>query len=197
MKLLVAILAALTLAATATAENLPNPLFDTVASEVAGKPVAVWCESSWDDWVAIGAGAANGFTYPDTATVFLSPRQCETLWALSMKDDVGSFYAASALLTLAHEAIHQRGVTDEGEADCLALPLLQAIAITHFGASLTVAQSYTYTTSRLVSVSKKKRVRVSSTKVGSRQVPNPWLARIETDALRWHQSKPAEYQGTC
>lgn len=197
MKLLSIVAVLVIVVPAAGAANNPNPVFDAVATEVAGKPVSVWCESSWVEWVGVGLADANGVTILDRPIVFVSPRQCETLWALQTGESVGTYHAASALLTLAHESVHQRGITNEAQTDCLALPLVPQIATNHFRVPTTVSQSYTVMTSRRVRVTKTKWIVVKSSKVAVRQIPNPWLEQLAADALRWHQSKPADYQGVC
>lgn len=181
---------------SAGAGNYADPRLDAVASEVAGKPVQVWCETSIIDWVTIGAGNYSGFTFIGIPIVYIAPRQCETLHALLSRENIGSYYAASAILTLAHEAVHQRGVLNEGETDCLALPLVPTLAVKHFGIPATVTVNTVVRSLRLLRV-KTKWVRVFDTKLVAKIVPNPFLALITRDALRWHKSKPAEYQGNC
>ena len=194
------------MAGTASAESQPNPVFDQIATEVAGKPVTVYCENDWYPWIkafeaaGMNGGWVNGFTSQDVATVFVSPRQCETLWALNNRESVGTYYAASALFTLAHEAVHQQGIIDEGVTDCTAMPLVAGIAVRYFGITETITQQYLVpkTIKRTVKVGKKKKtVTVRTSVAATRSDPNPWFEGLKTDILRWHKSKPAEYQGTC
>lgn len=193
-------------AGSAGAANLPNPVFDQIASEVAGKPVSVYCETDWFVWIkafesiGVNGGGINGFTNLSTPTVFVSPRQCETLWALHARENVGTYYAASAVFTLAHEAVHQRGITDEGVTDCTAMPLVAGIAVRYFGIAEFVTQTYLVpkTIKRTVVVGKKKKtITVRTMEQATRQVPNPWFEQFKADTLRWHKAKPAEYQGSC
>ena len=193
-------------AGSAAAENLPNPVFDQVATEVAGKPVSVFCETDWYPWIkffeedGINGGGINGFTSLASPIVFVSPRQCETLWALQSGASVGTYYAASAVFTVAHEAVHQRGITDEGVTDCTALPLVPGLVVKYFGISELVSERYLApkTIKRVVKVGKqKKTVTVRTMVEATRQVPNPWLGDFERDVVRWHKAKPAEYQGNC
>jgi hypothetical protein len=105
-------------------------------------------------------------------------------------------WASSALLTLAHEAVHQRGVTDEGVTDCTALPLVPGLATKFFGIPATVEQTVTATKTIVVRIGKRsKRVRVSYAKTKS--VPNPYLTKLEADAVRWHRLGGPAYQGNC
>lgn len=201
-------------AAAAAAANRPNSIFDLAASEVAGKPVSVWCENSWVAWIQMRQAAGlspegTGFTRAGGAPiVYLSPEICFSLYSLLARESIGTYHAARALLVLAHEAVHQRGIVNEGEADCTALPLLPGLAVRHFGVAETIAEPYTVKNSRWLTLTRtvkidgrrvklSRRVKVTSTTVATRQVANPWLARLATDAHRWHASSPAEYQGGC
>lgn len=197
--LIIAALTAASLVAVpvATAADWHNNTLDQYASAVAGHATSVYCEDSWVEWYSFGANQGIfGFTNPRIPVVYVSPRQCETLQALAYHEDVGTYYAASAMLTLAHEGVHQRGVYDEGAADCTALPLLPGLATQFFGVPQTISEAYTkyiYKTKRIG----KKLVRSVKTRVAYRSVANPWLTRLSSDALRWHRAKPAQYQGNC
>lgn len=192
-----AIFAVLTLMiASARAANNPSPVLDAAASYVAGHPVSVWCETSWSDWLTMtannGVSEAGGFTRAETPVVYLAPDVCEELHALVGKEDVGSFFAADAILTLTHESVHQRGVMDEAVTDCTALGMVSQMATTFFSIPKTVVQQYVKLAYKRVAG---KRVRVSS--IGTRYVANPFLARLVKDATRWHDAKPAQYHGSC
>jgi len=204
--IVLAVLAVAIHAGVANAENQSNSVFDQIATDVAGKPVTVYCEDDWYPWIksfeedGLNGTYVTGFTFPDTPIVFVSPRQCETLWALHERQSVGTYYAASAIFTLAHEAVHQRGIADEGLTDCTALPLVAGLAVKYFGITETVTERYLVpkTIKRTVTVAKKKKtVTVRTTVQATRTVPNPWFQQLKVDTLRWHKAKPAEYQGTC
>jgi hypothetical protein len=201
---LLALVAALALASTARAGDRHLPLLDSIAAEIAGHPTPVYCEDSLAEWVYIGAANASGFTRPGVSPwVYLSPRQCETLWALATHENVGTYYASSAILTLAHEATHQRGgiyanpsdPATEGLTDCAALPLVPTIATRWLGVAATLEETYIATVRRRVAKRPARWVLVAVAR--TRTVPNPWLTQLATDALRWHRSKPAAYQGSC
>jgi hypothetical protein len=195
-------LVALGLVNAARASDRHLPLLDAIAGEVAGHPVPVYCEDSWAEWFAFSAGDGTaGFTRPGYSPwVYVSPRQCETLWALANHENVGTYYASSAILTLAHEATHQRGGTyavvgdpaTEGRTDCAALPLVPTIATRWLGVPATIIETYIAKVRRRVS---KRWVLVAVAR--ERTVPNPYLTALAADALRWHRSKPANYQGGC
>lgn len=201
-------LAVVALAATSVAQagNWPDKRLDAVATSVAGHPVSVWCESSWSDWIHTGDSIdedwdpLQGFTYLSTPTIYLSPARCFTLHELVAGIDVGSLDASGAILTLAHESVHQRGITDEGVTDCTALPMVSSLAVDYFGIPASVRQPYVATVSKRVgvrvgghTVTRTLRTHV----VRYRSVANPYLARLAAGAHAWHKSAPAEYQGTC
>ena len=190
----------------ASAGNWSHPTLDAVASEVAGKPVSVWCETHWSEWIHLGDDFGedwsflDGFTVLSQPIIFISPSHCLTLHAILDREDVGSFLAASSLLTLAHEAVHQRGIQNEGETDCTALPLVPGLATRHLGIPATISESRTSSRwKRVTRVVQGKRVtvRVRVTTVTYATVPNPYLARLADAALRYHRAAPPEYQGNC
>jgi hypothetical protein len=139
-----AVVVALALPVSATAGNAPHSTLDNAASFVAGKPVSVYCEYSWSAWLKFFAdrgrdgSTVNGYTNINSPVVYVSPAVCETLHGLIGQRDIGAYHAALALLTLAHEAQHQRGVLDEGAADCAALAQVGALAVSYFGIPATV-----------------------------------------------------------
>jgi hypothetical protein len=208
----VAVVTAAILAATAgpaaasKSSNWPLAQLDAASSAVAGHPVQVWCEGSWGDWIHLGDsvgvdfGTVFGFTNLDDPVIYINPDKCETLHALVSNYDVGTYHASIAILTLAHESVHQRGISDEGVTDCTALPLVPDLAVNYFGYPETVAQtkivSYTKTVVKRVN-GKRVTIKVRAQKAVKVTVANPELAWLAEDALAWHRSLPAEYQGTC
>jgi hypothetical protein len=202
----------LVLAATvgpARAGNQPHPTLDAVASEVAGRPVTVRCENSEGEWTATVAAIAGsppragGYVHGvDSTVVYLAPSECLPLHHALSADykRAGIYPLTSSLLTLAHEAVHLRGITDEGVAECTALPLVPELAVKYFG----VPRSVTQTSKRIVQKwvyrrvkGKRTRVRVSVAVKTSVQIPNPDLGVIEETALELHRGRSAEYQGNC
>lgn len=193
---------ALSCAGTAVSANNPNPRLDAAASFVAGHPVTVWCETSWASWLQMTGGVsdASGFTNPSqSSVVYVDPQVCltfEMILAGSNVEDVGGSYTSQALLTLAHEAEHQKGLTDEGQTDCAALPLVPTLATQFFGVPKTITQTVTAYRTISVRVGKaKRRIRESYTKTVS--APNPYVTQLATDAEGWHKLKPPAYQGSC
>lgn len=187
----------------AGAANWPDTRLDQAASGIAGHSVNVWCEDTWSAWIHTGDyynedwSFLNGFTFSVGNTIYVSPRQCETLHALlNFGPAVGNYYAASAILTLAHEARHQAGDTDEGVTDCNALPLVEPLATTFFKYPKTEVESYTARVMKTVRVKGVTR-RVATTVVRTRVIPARALADLKTMAYAWHKAKPAAYQGSC
>jgi hypothetical protein len=199
-------LAMLAFASTAVAASKgdwPDSRLDAAAASVAGHPVQVWCEGSWGDWIHAGDqqgvdfGVVFGFTVIGQPVIYIDPSECLTLHAMLANDFVGSFEVSIALLTLAHESVHQRGIADEGQAECTALPLVPGLAVNFFGYPETVPQtkivSYTKTVVRRIK-GKTYRFKVRSQKAVTVQVANPFLAYLATDALAWHRTLPPAYQ---
>ncbi len=190
-----AVLAALVVVGTAASANTPDPELDAAASFIAGHPVTVWCEMSWSDWLGMtnGVDGVPGFTRPPTPVIYVDPQVCLTLLLLAQGDDTGTIYAGQALLTLAHESELQHGVTDEGAADCAALPYVATLATEFFGIGST---SYrTVTATRIVTVrlgNRVKRIRETYTKRVA--VPNPFLV-LTVQAAK--DADRREYPGAC
>lgn len=196
MRLLLLIALVLGFAPTAAAANQPHPTLDAVASEVAEKPVSAWCEMDLAAWTNMAASAglpawAGGYTYPSTPTVYIAPQHCSTL-RVALNNGVetaGAYWFSGALLTLAHESVHQRGILDEQLADCTALALVGTLATKHFGVTPTVTIKEPRSVSRTVV----RRVRGVVVRLKVRDVvmvsatrPNPLLAQIGGWAAGWH-----------
>ncbi len=193
----------LALVSAATAGNWTLPQADAFASEIAGKPVQTYCESDWASWDQF-AYSNNivghhllGMTWLDQPIVYVNPSVCEALhMAVDLGPagyrDAGMAYYAQAILTLTHEAVHQRGVEDEGQTECAALPLALPAAVKHLGLPATVKQT------KLV----RQRVKVKgkwTTKLVQKTVtvPNPDLTRVDQWIKAYHASAPAEYKTVC
>lgn len=211
MKFVIVTLAAFALAAPAAAGNAPHPTLDQIATETAGKPVTAWCETSYTDWhsaVSVVSGGRvigaqyGGFTFFSRPVIYLSPDVCGALRLALIVGyrDVGIVYLSEAVLTLLHEGVHQRGVTDEGVTDCTALPLVVPTMEKFFGLTPTVQvqQTKTVRASFRRKIAGKWRVfRYTNTIVETVTVPNPDHARALTWATAWHKAKPPAYQGNC
>lgn len=206
---LLSLLALATASAPALAGNQPHPALDAIASRVAGRPVTVQCESSQTDWnVTIAAiegspSRAGGYVRGvDSSVVYLSPTECLPLHrALSAGyRRAGIYPLTSAIFTLAHEAVHLRGITDEGVTECTALPLVTELAVGHFGVPRTVTQTSTRIVQKWVErrvQGTSKRIRVAVAVTTRTRVPNPDLALIQETAVELHRGRSAEYQGDC
>ena len=196
--------AALVMAGTASAENWKDARLDAVASHIAGKPVQVHCEDSWYEWINSGEqqdedwSVLLGLTYLSEPLVYINPDGCETLHALLELGPraVGVYHAAGAVQTLVHEAVHQRGITDEGDTDCTALSLVDDVAVRHFGYKRTERVPYTVTTTTKRKVNGRWTT-IRSTAVRYRQQPSQTLKDFHTMAVGWHKAAPPEYQGNC
>jgi hypothetical protein len=183
--------AATALAATASASNAPDARLDQLATKVAGHPVSVWCESSWQDWVDVerllpGSPDLYGFTIPTHSNVvYLQPTVCETLHVLLANNyyDTGDYWTAIAIHTLVHESLHQKGFADEGATDCAALALDPSVDAQFV--------PETYTSSKWVRM-KKRLVRRKVT------AANPDFARLVSWQHWFHNNAfPPEYRGGC
>lgn len=188
-RLLLGVLIVLSVAAHATAAS-PQERLDAIASSVAGKPASVVCTINAEEWDArvqeVSKGtrrgtSAGGFAYAGTSTLFLGPHACITLKQVF---EGGVVYAglnptAFALLTLLHEAVHLRGVVDEGETECIALRAFQSY-LDDIGVPATV----------------RKAVNVKG-RYTLRSVSNPHIRLLSTYAQRHHDQRPLEYRGNC
>ena len=120
-----------------------------MASSVAGHSVSVWCEDSYIDWVAaenyLKSSELDGFTFQGQTTVWLSPYVCQNLHHLLTSglgyQAVDPLWSARAIETLIHEAVHQRGISDEAQTDCLAMAEVERYAVGSFGFPATVAKA--------------------------------------------------------
>jgi hypothetical protein len=141
-----AVSVALTVAAPMDAARYPVyfPRVTEIASEVAGRPVDVFCEVQ-DDWavdpVQAVAPDAWGYTRFDPHTgqplyAALEPRTCGYLLLLIQDPNErsgihgreGYHGEARALLSLLHEGNHLRGLRSESAAECRALGLVPTFA---------------------------------------------------------------------
>jgi hypothetical protein len=110
---------------------------EPAASYVARKPVAVQCASSvasWTEWVASNGGSsANGSAQPGDTVMYLSPQVCSYLRGWQRGRPVALVSLGPSLLVLTHEAVHLRGLSDEGTVDCDATHEMVAVAQRFFG----------------------------------------------------------------
>jgi hypothetical protein len=198
---------ALASVAAANAANTPHLTLDAVASEVAGKPVSVHCETNeaqWINWELQANAVLHGFTYISSPVVYIAPHHCNTLrFALTYGyREVGITWLSDAVATVVHEAVHQRGIRDECQTEKIAMSLTMSIAERHFGLTQTVPQTqhYTKTVTKVMRrkiAGKWRLVRVPTQVAVSESVemPNPDYARFQQWMMAWHNSLPAQYQG--
>lgn len=197
-------LAVASVAMAAPANNLPSANLDAVATAVAGKPVAVWCEASDADWHAAMGGLGYhgyevaGLTWIDRPVVYVSPTVCYTLHAALRGDtSAGEFWLGLAMLTLVHEAVHQRGIRDEAVTECLAMKLIPDVA-QRFGYTPTVnvptVQPYVKKVVRRIN-GRRVTIRVQAERVVLVARPNPRYTNLLAWADVWHRAAPAQYQG--
>jgi hypothetical protein len=125
----------------AEARSLPpgDTSLSAVASGLAGKPLTVrcWPASSWTQAVkravapsaGIPARSVLGFAAVGGSSVDLAPAICARLRALaSGAAPPDRLFSAAALVTLAHEAWHTRGIESEAVAECLAVQTARDVA---------------------------------------------------------------------
>lgn len=89
------------------------------ASRIAGKPVTIRCDEERAH--VGGAQRIEGVARVGGTRAYLAPERCHDLYRLAFRGEVVGGRTARALVVLAHEAWHLRGVGEEGEAECYAL----------------------------------------------------------------------------
>ncbi len=190
--LVVALLTVLSLLVVPAGNAADNPTskLDQIASEVAGKPVTVFCETNDVEWdtriMEVSKGRlrgyqVDGYAFPNATQAFIAPRACRPLLsALRVRVNFATSYSFSVgLITLIHEATHLRGLLNESEADCEAVQRAPAY-IDDFGIPAKI------------NVRRVVRGLVFCTKI-----VNPLLARLRLDFRAVHDDRPPVYQGAC
>ena len=141
----------LPVAAGSGTETRVNDLYGRIAAEViahAGtrarglenrQPLVVcWGRADWEplqvrfraSGVDFGLNDPYGWVAPSRRVINLSPQVCGRLDRIAYGDDRPDHWAfATAVSTLAHEAMHVAGIWDEGIADCYALQLTVLTAL--------------------------------------------------------------------
>ena len=124
------LVAVLILAGRATAAQ-PSERLARIVATVAGRPVAVSCQSSavaWRDEVLTSELAAGAVAYYDSETdqIRFGPLACEGQSATHHGKVTPTYVAA--LFVAAHEAAHAAGIEDEANANCWALYWAQDLA---------------------------------------------------------------------
>jgi hypothetical protein len=168
----------------------PEQQLDAITTSMAGKPATAECvfdAEAWDKQVqetTFGqrrGSSVGGYAFPGSTVVYLGPQACYALYDVFSG---GYIYAglnptAYGLLTLLHEAVHLRGVVNEGETDCTALRAFQSY-LDDIGVPATVV----------------KPVKVG-TRYVPRRVPNVYVGLLVKFAQRIHDRRPLEYRGNC
>lgn len=123
--------------ATAPAGFVDNATLDARAAWVAGKPVQVHCTTSyavWRDFIGTltyppSDGVTMGYTPTDGgAETYLAPAVCANVFQWLAHEPVNLPILGTALLVVAHESLHMKGVQDEGATECRAFRLMPAFA---------------------------------------------------------------------
>ena len=93
--------------------------FSREASLIAEKPTRIRCDESGEYVGAVQH--ADGIATVGGDLAYLTPERCHDLYRLAFEGEVTASQTARALVVLAHEAWHLRGVRDEGTTECYAL----------------------------------------------------------------------------
>lgn len=193
--LLTAIVVALVMCVSAYGDT--NTTLNNIASHLSGHSVTVQGYLDDRQWVALldskgdTAGDVTAFTVPGTPVIYLGPRVYAEVIGLADGENMGAFLSSEGILTLAHEAAHQAGITDEGAADCKALSEIKQTAI-QFGIPAKIR--HTYIGHKRIRIGR-KHIRIPVLK--HKTVLNPFLSKLQKDAMRWHVSRGPTYQGSC
>lgn len=178
---------------TGLQSNQPLFVLDSIATEVSGKPQSVHCESEELEWRRITSAVTSfdpalvtAWTQPARPVIYLSPRACHALRTSYEYDleTAGVREFALSLLALAHEGIHQKGVTNEAETECQAVPLVKPLAIKYFKIPAKTAK-FTPTKIRGIRTYRKT------------LVDNPVFDKLGFWVNYWKSIKPPAYQGAC
>jgi hypothetical protein len=110
----------------------PEDKIDQMASLVAGKPVDARCYTDSTEWATVQAeynftygDQLYGFAFSPSEEIWLGPKVCQYLM-LGIPN-------GGALMILAHEAAHARGVSDEAWANCWGRAWVADLARRYYG----------------------------------------------------------------
>lgn len=148
--------------------------YNAVATAIAGVPLIADGEDDYAEWSLLLAqddpvavlGFTAIYTSPDSLLyhrIFLAPPVWSTLEAIDSAgiDSVAAADAAEAIMTLTHEAFHQRLFSaDESRVNACALQYFPWVIETQFAVPATIDQTVSTPTTSLVSVKRIVRVRV-------------------------------------
>lgn len=94
--------------------------FSDEAGVIAGRNVTVRCDEAYA-FTGVGSDAA-GVAFPRSATAYLEPGICRSLYRVAFERKTGTRDAVAwAVTVLAHEATHLRGERGEAKTECFAL----------------------------------------------------------------------------
>lgn len=115
-----------------------SPKLAPAASFVAGKQVTVGCATSQYEWlqylqsVGLTGRDTDGATVVGSGEVRFSPTLCQNLRLQLAGKPVRLVALGPSIEVLTQEAIHARGVADEGVADCDAVHEMPRVAVRFF-----------------------------------------------------------------
>lgn len=125
------------------AGNAPLSRADQAASAVAGKSVSVYCETSWNEWLAQvqGMEVVYGYAYIGGSTIYVNPSMCESLHVLNGNgwSVAGVWPGMKAILALVHESFHAKGIANEADTQACAAKYAEQVAVQFFGLPTTEA----------------------------------------------------------
>jgi len=91
-----------------------------VATELAGRPAPVNCESFLEAWMPKRVWTM-GYVSAELTQVFLRHGVCGRLREVMDAPDPQSPFHSTAVVVLAHEAMHVHGITNEAQTECAAM----------------------------------------------------------------------------
>ena len=91
-----------------------------VATELAGKPAQVNCETFLESWMPENI-QFEGYVPNGSSRLFLRHGVCRRLTEVIASPDPTSRFHSTAAVILAHEAMHVRGLTNEAQTECAAI----------------------------------------------------------------------------
>lgn len=121
-----------------------RPKLSAPASDVAGKPVAVYCartETVWGDFLAANGNSPNaaGVANIQAGVTYMAPSVCSILLRrlyetrkTPKRKRITLFELSLNMFTLVHESAHLRGIRDEIAADCYAMSQIERVARRYF-----------------------------------------------------------------
>lgn len=91
-----------------------------VATELAGRPTQVNCETFLESWIPKYIWA-EGYVFHGSPTLFLRHGVCRRLTEVMDAPEPQNRFHSTAVVTLAHEAMHVRGTINEAQTECAAI----------------------------------------------------------------------------